>query len=47
VLSNHRVIDGNHRALAAAIKGVSIKYVDLSDLEDEDIDEMALKQFTW
>jgi predicted N-acetyltransferase YhbS len=42
VLAGHRIIDGNHRALAAAIKGVPINYVDLADLEEqEDIDEAA------
>ena len=40
VLSGDRIIDGNHRALAAALKGVSINYVDLADLEEpEDIAE--------
>ena len=41
VLSGHRIIDGNHRALAAAVKGAPINYVDLADLEEEpeDIDE--------
>ena len=40
VLAGHRIIDGNHRALAAAIKGVPINYIDLADLEEqEDIDE--------
>ena len=40
VLSGDRIIDGNHRALAAAIKGVPINYVDLADLEETDeIDE--------
>ena len=40
VLSDHRIIDGNHRALAAALKGVPINYVDLADLEDShDVDE--------
>ena len=33
VLANDRIIDGNHRALAAAIKGVPINYVDLADLD--------------
>lgn len=33
IISDNKIIDGNHRALAAAIKGVPIKYVDLSDLE--------------
>jgi hypothetical protein len=43
VLSGDRIIDGNHRALAAAIKGVPINYIDLSDLEDTDeIDETEL-----
>ena len=34
VLAGDRIIDGNHRALAAAIKGVPIRYVDLADLEE-------------
>lgn len=33
IVANNRIIDGNHRALAAAIKGVPIKYVDLSELD--------------
>lgn len=33
VLADHRIIDGNHRALAAAMKGVPINYIDLADLE--------------
>jgi len=33
VISEHRIIDGNHRALAAAYKGTSIKYIDLSELQ--------------
>jgi len=41
VISGDRIIDGNHRALAAAIKNVPIKYVDLVDLEDEDLQESA------
>ena len=36
VVANDRIIDGNHRALAAAIKGVSINYVDVADLEEQD-----------
>jgi putative chitinase len=39
VISGHRIIDGNHRALAAAIKGVSINYVDLSELDNAEVDE--------
>ena len=31
LVCDNRIIDGNHRALAAALKGVSIKYVELSD----------------
>jgi len=34
VLAGDRIIDGNHRALAAALKGVLIRYVDLADLEE-------------
>ena len=33
VITDHRIIDGNHRALAAAYKGSSIKYIDLSELQ--------------
>jgi hypothetical protein len=32
VMSDGRIIDGNHRALAAALKGVSIQAVDISEL---------------
>ena len=39
VVADGRIIDGNHRALAAAIKGVPINYVDLAELEEEPIDE--------
>lgn len=43
VLFGDRIIDGNHRALAAAIKGAPINYIDLADLEDTDeIDETEL-----
>lgn len=43
VLAGDRIIDGNHRALAAAIKGVPINYVDLADLyETDEIDETKL-----
>jgi len=42
VLSGHRIIDGNHRALAAALKGVPIKYVDLADLENVTVDEAEM-----
>ena len=35
VLANNRIIDGNHRALAAALNHVPIKYIDL----DQDINE--------
>jgi hypothetical protein len=34
VLAGDRIVDGNHRALAAAIKGVPINYIDLADLEE-------------
>ena len=33
VIAGDRIIDGNHRALAAAIKGVPINYIDLADLD--------------
>jgi hypothetical protein len=35
VIDDNKIIDGNHRALAAAVKGVPIKYVDLSEPLDE------------
>jgi len=38
VVANNKIIDGNHRALAAAIKGVPINYVDLAELDEEPID---------
>ena len=38
VICDGRIVDGNHRALAAALKGVPIHYVDLNDL-DQEIDE--------
>jgi hypothetical protein len=44
VLSGNRIIDGNHRALAAAIKGVPINYVDLADLEETDVNEEVLDE---
>jgi hypothetical protein len=44
--SGDRIIDGNHRALAAAMRGVPIHYVDLADLdEQDDLDEMALSTY--
>ena len=36
VLAGDRIVDGNHRALAAAIKGLPINYIDLADLEEQD-----------
>ena len=38
VICDGRIVDGNHRAVAAALKGVPIHYVDLNDL-DQEIDE--------
>lgn len=34
VVANDRIIDGNHRALAATLNHMPIKYVDLDDHED-------------
>ena len=34
VVANGRIIDGNHRALAATLNHESIKYIDLDDIED-------------
>lgn len=39
VTHNGKIVDGNHRALAAAMLNKSIKYIDLSDLDEEQIDE--------
>lgn len=36
VLSGDRIIDGNHRALAAALKNVNINYIDLEDLDRQE-----------
>lgn len=44
VLSGDRIIDGNHRALAAAIKGAPINYIDLDELDEQDIDEEVLDE---
>ena len=47
VVANNKIIDGNHRALAAAIKGVRINYVDLAELDEEPIDEAELDSTGW
>jgi hypothetical protein len=47
VVANNKIIDGNHRALAAAIKGVPINYVDLAELDEETIDEAELDSTGW
>ena len=44
VIAGDRIIDGNHRALAAAIKGVPINYVDLADLENSHDDQQLMKE---
>lgn len=36
VVHDGRIVDGNHRALAAALMNKPIKYVDLSDLDNEE-----------
>lgn len=41
VLCNDRVIDGNHRALAAALRGSTIRYVDVADLDNQQLDESS------
>jgi hypothetical protein len=43
VLADGRIIDGNHRALAAALNNSPIRYVDVSDIEE--LDEMALSAY--
>jgi hypothetical protein len=35
VVYDGKIVDGNHRALAASLMNTPIKYVDLSDLDDE------------
>ena len=44
VVADDMIIDGNHRALAAAIKKVPIRYVNVDDFH-EDLDEMALSSY--
>jgi hypothetical protein len=44
VLSGNRIVDGNHRALAAALNNVSINYVDLADLDEQDVTEDSLNE---
>lgn len=39
LISDDKIIDGNHRALAAAIKGSSIRYVNLEELDESSITE--------
>lgn len=39
VVYDGKVIDGNHRALAAALTNKPIKYVDLEDLDNEELNE--------
>jgi hypothetical protein len=39
VVANNRIIDGNHRALAAALNNVSIKCIDLDQENDQEINE--------
>lgn len=39
VVYDGKIIDGNHRALAAALTNKPIKYVDLSDLDEEELTE--------
>jgi hypothetical protein len=39
VVHDGKIVDGNHRALAAALMNKPIKYVDLSDLDAEQLDE--------
>lgn len=36
IIANRKIIDGNHRALAAAISKKSIKFVNIDDLHDID-----------
>jgi len=43
LIADDRIIDGNHRALAAAMNSMPINYVDLADLDE--LDEMALAKY--
>jgi len=45
VISGDRVVDGNHRALAAVLSGKPIKYVDLADLDD--VSAKELEEACW
>jgi hypothetical protein len=51
LISDNRIIDGNHRALAAALNKVSINYVDLADLDELDVTESIScktpSEYTW
>lgn len=44
VIAANRIVDGNHRALAAALNGTSIKYVDLAELDKENLSERKRKR---
>lgn len=49
VLGDNKIIDGNHRAFAAALNKSSIKYIDLDELSDVDegvFTGMAQRKFT-
>lgn len=39
VIADDMIVDGNHRALAAALTNKSIKYIDLSEIPAEDEEE--------
>jgi len=45
VVQNYRIIDGNHRALAAALKGVPLRAIDLDEDTDEQLDERWSKKY--
>lgn len=45
VISGDRIIDGNHRALAAAMRSVPINYVDLADLDEQGVSEGSLNEY--
>ena len=42
VLCNNRIVDGNHRALAAVLERRPLRYVNLDELENSELDEAVL-----
>lgn len=45
IVHNDKIIDGNHRAFAAALKGVPIRAIDLAETDAEQLDEKWSKSY--